>query len=101
MTGERLKNYHLVLTPEQLARAKQRGDVDGISEVPAGKDSLMGFAQAVRKEKIQRNHEQPHYPEPIPSIPQIVDEVAEAMEGGSVPVEVACSPQVLDIITAQ
>lgn len=101
MAREGFEIQHIVLTREQLSRAKQRGDVGEVTEIPPNAQSLREFANAVRGERIKRNHEQPHGAQPIPSVPQIVEEVEEAIKNGSTPVAIDCSPQVLGVLTEQ
>ncbi len=101
MTKEQLEIQHVVLSREQLDRAKQRGDVGESTEIPPNAEALREFADAVRKERIKRNHEQPHTSQPVPSVPQIVEDVEEAMRNGSTPVAIGCSPQILGVLIEQ
>ena len=93
--------YHTTLSPEQLEAARQRGDVEKITEVPASQGELIRFAEAVQTETVMNNRENPHNARPVGSIRDIVEATVAEIEAGNVPVEIDCQPEVLDIIKQQ
>lgn len=94
-----LEVHHVTLTPEQLSTAKQRGDVASVTEIPGAQGSLIKFAEAIQEERIRRNRDNPHSPEPVLSIAAQVQQIESEMAGGKIPAEVSCDPQVLEVIT--